>query len=463
MSSGWTRRHVVLGLLVALGLGGGIGYGAVASPPAPVAPLRLPAPSASLVEKTSYCPPAAFSGSAESLVLDSAGERDALVSMPGGRIRLAPGRAQQRRLPASAAAGFGVRGLGAPVVAALSRRYHDPVEGADAALCSPVTAARWYVPAGTSRLHTAEELLIYNPFPNDAAVRVTFYTPEGARTSANLADIGVAGGKGRVVPVDRYARPSDVLAAAVEAVRGRIAVWSAVAYEDRAHQVPGVATSPGVPIGDGPWYLPEALVSGGHTTVSLLNPTERTATVTLTIATASGPAQIPGLNSVSVPPRSVKAVDLSKAAARAARRGSTVGVTVRSADGVPIAVGGITTAAGGVRGISSAQALVTPARRWSLPPPWGGGAHDRVWVLNPTGARVTVSATLQRAGGKPSHPRGLQRVRIPPGGRAGLEIPSEGPVTVLLRASAQVIAARSVHPDGVGDRVALGGVPLPPP
>src|ERR671918_2847061 len=89
-----------------------------------------------------------------------------------------------------------VVGRGGAAFASAMSAFSEPVAGRGAAPCSRTASSRWYFGEGSSILGFDERLLVYNPFPDEAVVAVSFLTPAGTREPANLSDVGVpAGGR----------------------------------------------------------------------------------------------------------------------------------------------------------------------------------------------------------------------------------------------------------------------------
>ncbi len=72
--------------------------------------------------------------------------------------------------------------------------------GRSISACASSPGDNWYFPSGTTRAGTRNLLALFNPFPGEATVDISFDTEDGARTPQQLQGMVVPGG--RVVKVD---------------------------------------------------------------------------------------------------------------------------------------------------------------------------------------------------------------------------------------------------------------------
>lgn len=115
---------------------------------------------------------------------------------------------------------------------AVTRRFVSPL-GIDEARCSSLLSDVWYASGGDTQADALHSLAIMNPLPRDSIVDVTF------ATEAEFGPFVVPALRGLVVPawstvvidVGEHARRRDIVAAAVRARTGRVAVDSFVAYD----------------------------------------------------------------------------------------------------------------------------------------------------------------------------------------------------------------------------------------
>jgi hypothetical protein len=360
-----------------------------------------------------------------------------------------------------------VVGFGSPVPAAAIFQITKPVDGLLSSSCPSHTSAHWYISGGTSALKTDEKILLYNPFSNDAAVRVTFYTPAGEQVSANLSNVGVGAGSTRVIPVNKFAKPRNTLGAVIRVVRGRVVAWASVAYRKHDGRDPGHTLRPGVTSPGTAWYLPDAAIDDGvEQHVTVLNPTEREASINVSLTMGSGPLPVATLATVPVGPRSTRELDLGQYLAKHRADPGRVSVTVRSANDVPVVVEGTTFySTPGIQGVASVPAVQRPARRLVLEPPALAPTMDGIVVMNPDASPARVDVTLERVGGTSFSPKKLRNLRVPSGLRLRIPLSSftQGkPMAAMVESSVPVVAGRTAYGRKAGDVASLAAVPLLP-
>jgi hypothetical protein len=353
--------------------------------------------------------------------------------------------------------------FGGAVVAHGLFAFPGQTGGAGAAPCSKVASGRWYFAAGSSELGFDETLLISNPFLDEAVVRVVFYTSKGPVAKAGLADVAVPAGGAVQVAVNDYVLRQPLLAAEVLAKRGRVVAWKHQLREDSV--VPGGSLTLGAAAAAPAWYFPDgALGPGFDERIFVLNPSEREAVVTVTLAGADRVVQPPDLVELSLPPLTALEVPLRRMAP-IPRRPIPVGAVLRSINGVEVVaertVANLDRAEGGVAAETGAP---RSARRWRLGPAVEHAARDATVILNPGSRPATVRITMLRSEGAPVRPRSLQGVRVPAGRARRLRIErwtGGRPLAVEVAADRAVVAERSAYSAREADAAAAMGVAAP--
>ncbi len=102
--------------------------------------------------------------------------------------------------------------------------------GAAMAPCASTSADRWVFAGGTTRRDAQEVLAVFNPFPGDAVIDITF-TADGARRSPQIYD-GLVVPSGAVLPIDITGVVTlfDVVSAEVTVRTGRVATDRIVSF-----------------------------------------------------------------------------------------------------------------------------------------------------------------------------------------------------------------------------------------
>jgi hypothetical protein len=372
--------------------------------------------------------------------------------------------------------------------------------GHDLSRCASRPSASWYFPWGQTTLGSSLRLALFNPFPGDAVVDITFDTEDGYRSPENLQALLVPARRLVVVDVESLVTRRQRVSTRIEARAGRIVADRVQTLTAADGQV-AVDVSGGAPAAASTWYFADGRVDAGTLErLVVFNPGDRTAEASVSLLTGTtGPAQVepfqlrlaPGaaaeltLNNetrVAQPLLHATLVqaegDVPVVAERVLLTGGYIAASPGAAAPTPGAPPTSTAPppppAPPADGSAAASALPPlpagvaaslgeplVARRWvaglplALAPP--GGAPGQITVLNPSGAGpVQVRVELAGAGGGPSQT--LQEASIEPGRRLGIDVPGDGRAFVTIEASGSVVVGRVLplgEPPGLAAEGAL--------
>jgi hypothetical protein len=390
-----------------------------------------------------------------------AGSSRANAAEPSGSApqQLAPGRA----LFASSKQGRGVNvvGYAGSLVASAVATGHS---GAGAAACSAVAGRHWYFAAGSSDLGYDERLILYNPFPDEAVMRVSFVTPKGTQSKVNLSDQAVASGATSILRLNKFILKERLLSVQVDAVRGRVVAWRYLRARPR-HQPHGKQFSLGATNSYTESFFPDGHVGAGYKEqIALLNPNDRAARVSISVLTSKRTLQPSKLLDITVPPATSKAVVPAAAMKGCRKTRCSFGAVVTSTNGVGVvAERTISYSTGHLQGVASEIATPRTALHWYLGPASFHPTRDSVIVVNPTTADATVSLELQRSRGAALSPRPLRHIRVKAGTRAEVRIDrwtSGRAVVAVLSSTQQVAAERFSYSQSAQDASDVMGRPL---
>ncbi len=168
---------------------------------------------------------------------------------------------------------------------------------------------------------------------------------------------------------------------------------------DETQRVPGTVEGPcpAAPASD--WFVPGLTTAGGAAAVlHLANPTEGSASLSVSFTTPDGPVSPTRLANLAVESHGQVTVDLNQFVPEEA----DLGVVVRSRAGRVVAevVQTLEAAVGGVDGRSLIAAHPAPAEAWTIPWVRAGDQETAwVWVTNPGDAPTDVRLVLHTADG----------------------------------------------------------------
>lgn len=432
------RREFLVALVLVLVAGGGAGLSLALPTDVDDAPSEG---AGSFGERAAFCP--ALPDGAEGVSDVAAGSRrgaamDVLVEPLDSQAEaVAEDRIVLRRV--DAAYPHNVVGLGDLLGATIYTEFDAPLEGVAAASCSVRASKEWFFPQGSSSDGYNERLVVYNPFPGDAVVRVVLFTPSGPRTRAALNDIPVPSGRATTIAVNRFVLQQPVLAAQVTAVRGRVAAWKYLFVRSPA-PARGASFTIGAPETASTWYFPAARVDRNmRATISLFNPTDEEAVVTVSLVTEGEPLQPADLDEMSLPRQSSRTISLRRALQ--GEEPGEVSIVVTSLNEVPIAAERSLIYNGRHgRGFSTHIGAPAAATGWWVGPTTAEPEQEWLTVLNVSDEETEVRMRLARPAGPA---RWTRAVTLGPGGRATVPLPrAAGSGAVLVEADAPIVAER---------------------
>jgi hypothetical protein len=480
----WPALVLIPGLLVAGVVVGQVDEGT--EPGSDVAGLAMPEvarPGAS--SSTWYCAGGTGAGDDTSvaehlLVLTNAAEADVDV-----RITAYPseGSPAESEVSVRASSRLDVRlsdVATAPYVAALVEADGGEVavahevrgpNGISAASCASAPSSSWYFPAGTTRAGAQLVLSLFNPFPTDAVVDLTFEADDGNRSPQAYQGLVVPAGTLLPVDVSAVVTLREQLASRVEVRSGRLVVDQLEVLEpvepadDEADEgedegqgeaEPAAGGEPGAlslvlgaPSAAPMWVFPDGVGAEAYTeTYTLFNPGDVPADVDVQVLLDD-----PDVNGavepyqVTVGPGAYVEVDLFDADDQRVPTGVGHATVVRSVDGVGVvAQRTIVGAPGSVQpGLSRTMGAPLLADRWVAAVAGTTGASSAsVVVVNPSTTDEVVVTASTLAGGRRTPLDDLDQLRLPPlgrivveldadddlFGRTGLDVVADGPIVV---------------------------------
>lgn len=299
--------------------------------------------------------------------------------------------------------------------------------GRSAGDCSTEPSAAWWFPAGTTRAGSRLTLAMFNPFPGEATVDVSFDTEDGTRTPQQLQGMVVRGGNVAVVDVSAIVTLRERVATSVTLRSGRVVAEMVQSTDGREGTAAGLSMSQGATVSAPVWTFPVATPASvaGREVVAVTNPGDVDVEVQVEVLLDD-----PARNGVvepfvaSVPARRSITVDLGADP----RVPPDVGrwLLVRSLGGEPIVVARSVGAprSGAIGGLATSIGLPVVATRWvgALPVPSDTSAA-LLSIVNPSGDRTaTVTVEMHTGGAMRTLPSAID-VSLAPGQRLVLDIP----------------------------------------
>lgn len=357
-----------------------------------------------------------------------------------------------------------VVGYDAPVGAAQLMSFTSPVKGIASMPCTDQASTQWYLPAGSSALGYDERLLLYNPYPDEAVVRVSFLTASGLRAKANLADKPVPARGSTTIKLNKYILTEATLGVEVSAIRGRVVAWNVMFAKPKGRPA-GVQGTIGAPEPSLRWFFPDGGVGSGlDETLTVVNPNHREARVTVSLIGKKAIVQPPKLVDIAVPPDGAHLVSLPHALqARQSDIGGLAAV-VQSSNNVPIAVARtMSYDTGSASGRSSELGTAVTSRRLFVPPAAQAPTTDNLILLNVSPDDATVTIELTRVGGSSGGPS-PRPIKVPSGSRVKIPLgrfTKGAPMGAIVTSTAPIVAERQSFSSAAGDVASVMGIPAP--
>lgn len=349
--------------------------------------------------------------------------------------------------------------FGGSAEAVTSGTFTGPVAGLGASRCSRDAGRHWYFPYGSSARGFNEWIVLYNPFPDEAVVRVTFLSEAGQRTKGALSDVAVPAGRVTSLRVNDYILQQRGLGAEVIALRGRVVAWQTV-FEQAEEKPSGASITLGAPDLASDWYFPAGAIGKGlEERISIINPGDGEAIVTVSLVSDTKAIQPPDLVEMAIPRRTSREIDLSEVVKGEELGG--VSVAVRSVNKVPIAAQRtVFYGQGAFKGFTSEMGAPQASTSWWVGPAAAKADNDSLILMNASQDEASVEVTLFPLEGQPISGGTLEGLTIPPGGR--LRVPLQDltggrAAAAVVTSTVDVVAERIVYSSSAGDVATVMG------
>jgi hypothetical protein len=325
--------------------------------------------------------------------------------------------------------------------------------------CASAASTRWYFADGATAKDATLLLALYNPFPEDAIVDLSFSTDEGRAVPADFQGIVVPAGRIVVQDIGEHVRRREAVATEVTTRSGRLV--AAQLQQRTAPGVAGVSVRLGAPTPDEVWYFPDGYTGDGIVEqFSVFNPTEREALVDVELTLDEGAAEPFEL---TVPPRDRVAVVTGQE--ERVPKGVGHAVVVRSVNGVPIVAerSVAATAPSNRQGRADVRGALRTARQWAFAAGAANPATDEWLVVYNPGPVAASFDVVGLADGQPLAIDGLQGLKVEGRRRLALRIGEKvqrDVLPVVVRSTRPVVVERALYAvpgPGLSDSI---GIPL---
>ncbi len=328
--------------------------------------------------------------------------------------------------------------------------------------CSNSTSTNWYLADNYTLNGSSEDLVITNPFPDDAILDFTFASNNGTRKPQALQGFPVKGNSIAVVSEENMPKDEAVLAVTVAASRGRVVVARAQHYLGERG---GYSLTLGSPSLSSEWWFADGEVGPdvAFERYSIYNPSDTDVTVTTNVWGLNEQTDFVGLRTDTVAAGNVLSFTTAEFDGMpSGRHGMTF--STESDNGVVIERG-ITRKAGSgfiTSVVMGAPAVFNGYTRWSMAVGTDLAVDDVLVVMNLDYLDGTVTVKALGPGGEVAVP-GLEAVTLPKSGIITIAIPDEAAAlgVPLVVESTQRIIVERLLPRGGSLRGRSGSLALP--
>ncbi len=267
--------------------------------------------------------------------------------------------------------------------------------GMDVAPCSSEPSPSWYLPSAATTLDARAVLLLFNPFPDDAVLEISFLTADGVRQPPGFEGQVVPASSMIAIDVTEVVTVRKQFSTQITSTRGRVVAAMMQSY-DGSEELEGLSLSPGAPRPSETWFFPSGLTGEGRReTYVVMNPNDVEAQVDVTVA-LDDPEEngaVPPVE-LTVPRRGFAVIGSGDDAWGRVPDGVGHSVSVRSRNGVGVVASELVARGGDDPGPGFASAVGSPigATEWVVPVIDMPDASGVVASLNPsplTRSRVT--------------------------------------------------------------------------
>ena len=319
--------------------------------------------------------------------------------------------------------------------------------GRSVAACSSSPSESWYVPSGTTRPGTTQQLALFNPFPSEAVVNVTFQADDGTRSPQAYSALVVPGQSLKVLDISATVTLRDHLSTVVTVRSGRVVIDQVQSADGTQGTTKSLTVTPAAPRSSSTWWFPDGPADAGSDAVyHVQNPTDQVAEVELRIRlddTVSYGAVEPFR--VEVQPGEYAAIDVTTDGRVPA--GVGYAAVAQSTNGVAIVADRVVSYAPPATNVGATVMMGSPttASRWIVPSASLTEASAVKVIVTNTSSSDPVTLTVSTlADGRSTPLPGMQNVVVDAGARGGTTATVGIPVAVAT-------APLSTGPTGTGN------------
>jgi hypothetical protein len=293
--------------------------------------------------------------------------------------------------------------------------------------CASTPSAEWYFPAGYSRIGKGDIwLALFNPFPGEATVDLSFDTDNGIRSPQDYQGIVVPGGSVVVKQISAVVTETDRVATNVSVRSGRIVAEQMQSFTGAEGGVKGLTATVGASTPAPIWSFPTSAPAGvdAAESVAVFNP-GGTDTDVLVQVQLDDPAVNGTVEPFEVTVPAHRAVLVPVSDDQRVPPGVPHWVIVRTTDGSDI-VAERSLTGGGTTGISYTIGLPVIATRWLSTVAANAEPSSLLSIANPSATETANVSVRGIGGGSATDVVGATELSVAPGERVVVDLREAG-------------------------------------
>ncbi len=291
--------------------------------------------------------------------------------------------------------------------------------------CANSTSSTWYFADNYTMGDSKEDIVVTNPFPDDAILNFTFANKDGTHSPNVLQGVPVLAHSVLIVNQETLLKDEAIYAVSVVASRGRVIAARA---QDYAEERRGFSMSLGAPAASPEWWFAGGWKDAANfERFSIYNPTDQDTQVQPVFFGVQDPTFANAADIIDVPAGRVVSFSLTDMPSLPVGRH---GVSFTSMEGVPMVVEMAVTKKEATRTVTTVvlgveQAFINPGYyRWSMAVGPEVATEEAILVMNLSYNDAIVSVSALGPGGEVPVP-GLESVKVPAGSIVALSIPQD--------------------------------------
>ncbi len=314
--------------------------------------------------------------------------------------------------------------------------------GRSTSACANSAGSTWYLADGATTVDATLGILLFNPFPDDAIVDVSFSTSEGTRNPQATQGYVVPGTSVRLLELNEIVRREPTISTTVEARSGRVVAGRVQIYPEGAKRALSVGVASPEPAEQW-WFASGQKGDTAAERVTIFNPGDSDAEVDVAFYPAD-PSTAPPTDPVqlTVPAGASATVDVATTDSVPAGQHS---ILVLSEASRPVVAERVLEVQGdAARNVTIQPGSPLTATTWTFVTGAADGAEALV-VANATGEATTASVLALGPAGFTVVP-GLEDMAVPAAGLIRIDLDERGlaGVPLVVEGALEVVAERVV-------------------